>query len=50
MFEKWKEVQAQLKRKEGAEPNAGRHLAEWAVGAGFNPGTVMPEMIFVFSE
>ena len=34
-LEQWKAVQAQLKRNEGAEPNAGRHLAEWALAAGF---------------
>ena len=39
-LEKWKEVSAQLKRNEGAEPNAGRQLAEWAVHAGFSPEQV----------
>lgn len=37
-IERWQEVQAQLTRNEGAEPNAGRHLAEWAIEAGF-PGS-----------
>lgn len=40
ILERWKEVQHQLKRKEGAEPNAGRHLAEWAVAAGFDISAV----------
>ena len=35
-IERWKAVQAQLKRSEGAEPNAGRHLAEWAFASGFD--------------
>lgn len=33
-LEKWKVVQGQMKRNEGAEPNAGRHLAAWATAAG----------------
>lgn len=39
-LERWKSVQAEMKRREGAEPNAGRHLAEWAVQAGFEVGRV----------
>lgn len=35
-LEKWKVVSKQLKVNEGAEPNAGRHLGEWAIDAGFN--------------
>lgn len=39
-LERWKAVQAELKRNEGAEPNAGRHLREWAVSAGFDSDRV----------
>ncbi|CAK4030327.1 Hypothetical predicted protein [Lecanosticta acicola] len=39
-LERWKEVFGQLKRNEGAEPNAGRHLSEWAVNAGFSSDDV----------
>lgn len=39
-LEKWKAVHMQLKQKQGAEPNAGRHLAEWALAAGFLPDNV----------
>lgn len=34
-LEKWRRLQAQMQRTEGAEPNAGRHLATWALNAGF---------------
>lgn len=40
VLEKWKKVSAQLKINEGAEPNAGRHLAEWAIEAGFDADKV----------
>lgn len=39
-LDRWREVFAQLKRNEGAEPNAGRHLAEWAIKSGFPPDNV----------
>ncbi|KAF4548255.1 Methyltransferase-like protein 3 [Elsinoe fawcettii] len=39
-LEKWKTLHTQLKQREGAEPNAGRHLASWAVAAGFESGKV----------
>jgi ubiquinone/menaquinone biosynthesis C-methylase UbiE len=39
-LERWKAVHVQLKRNEGIEPNAGRHLASWALEAGFSTGNV----------
>ena len=39
-LERWKAVQAKLKRSEGAEPDAGRRLGSWAVEAGFEVGKV----------
>lgn len=32
---RWQELHVALKRKEGASSEAGRHLADWAVAAGF---------------
>ena len=37
---RWINVQAELKRREGAEPNAGRHLAEWCLESGFEGGRI----------
>lgn len=39
-LERWKELHIALKRLEGAEPDAGRHLVEWALAAGFQPNRV----------
>jgi ubiquinone/menaquinone biosynthesis C-methylase UbiE len=41
-LDEWLRVYDSLSRSNGAEPNAGRHLLEWTLAAGFEPGDLTP--------
>ena len=41
-LDQWRTVYEKTSRSNGTEPNAGRHLLEWAIAAGFSPAELEP--------